>query len=785
MARDVVVNFRVGGVKDVTRAFATVIQAAENAEKARARRGGGDGAGGGGQARKRADETQRLAQRVARDQEVAERQKTRAFEREQARRDAIVRRSSEMAGRLAEKQATAEIRARERAERMAERSGFRNTMVSNFRHMAGRTAGGIASLGGMLISGTRGMVSNALQLGGGFSISTALKSGIEAQRSAALLSNSAYIPGKVDRPDTNRILERAKAVAIGTNTDKNELLESIRDYVAKSSDFAGGMENMEFFAKLAKGSGTKLGDVTKAAGILRAQNTNLSANDAQDMLRNIVAQGKMGAVEIEDLARVAGKVTKTAAAYGMDQGQAQKALLGLSQIAIKTSGSPDEAATVISNLASDTLKHQKGLRKAGLNLTDDKGQLIDPTEMVSQVFEKTGGNLGKITDLGYGARSIKFFEALAPIFQNAGGGKAGADAVRAEMQTYTTATYSPKDMEDDFQAVVKTNAERLEGAVNQLKEIFVEKLTPYLSRFADGLPAMMPKIEEGLSKLQPLVTMLGGAMGGMAKAFVDNPIAAALLMGAAKIPGPIGMIVSSFLAGKGMIDGMIAEMSREHTQKVATQLISTNARGALNEGIRRFNAGTEDNPYLSENALTTFQGQHKEFYDKVVAARAQAQAAATSIGKGDDPDTFKAAFDMILEKQGMGDSGSIEQRMSSNIATIAAARSALNIRENRENIASGALPTNQVGVGWYTYSQPNQGPAPSIAGVGEGGGDMSSQFGRAAKSADQTGTALDGLRDASRRAVDALNAIASAGQGAGGGGAPAPQGPTPVATSPQ
>lgn len=53
-----------------------------------------------------------------------------------------------------------------------------------------------------------------------------------------------------------------------------------------------GMDRMEHFAELAKGSGTGLSALTEAAGIPRTENQHLSADEMKAAMLAIVDQGK-------------------------------------------------------------------------------------------------------------------------------------------------------------------------------------------------------------------------------------------------------------------------------------------------------------------------------------------------------------------------------------------------------------------------------------------------------------------------------------------------------------
>lgn len=614
MPEPITISFSVAGVDNIRDAFRTVDQSAIALERSWSRRAQEGSRYRVGVAKGEAKEKAKATDDAVKGADKAEKAHTAAVEREAKRRENIIRTSSRMAGQVAKAQADAEIReaqraanARERAYARAGRESAkeqRDTQRARERFLS--SAGGyVGSAVHKLGSAGFGVVKSALSVGGGFDVVDQVRGSLDAERAAVMLSNSAYQPGKTiqgwgARPDSGRILARAREVQDSTGVGKGELLEGARSYVAKSSDFLGSMENLPFFAQLAKGSGTGVKDIMGAAGILRAQNKNLTTEEMQQTMLNIVSQGKQGAMEIDDLARVAGKITKTSAAYGgsLNQTEAQRQLLGMAQIAIRTSGNPNEAATVVSNFADDTLKHQKALKSHGVNALNSQGGLIDPSEITRQVFESSGGNIGKIIGMGYGQRSMKFFEALAPIYQEKaaslrGGGmkdekeikKQSAQAVVDEIKSLTGATYSKGEMQTDADAVLQTGIERFEMAMTNLKEAVADRMLPHLEAFISKLPAFAPAVEGAASAFASILPVIQSFVGSFADLIKSDPIGGALLLGATKMGGAIGALATAFIVGKGIIDAIIDDMNGKRKAEIRREIEGHNAAQRIDAGL--------------------------------------------------------------------------------------------------------------------------------------------------------------------------------------------------------
>jgi hypothetical protein len=616
----VIIDFAVRGMADVSKAFETVESRIAKLERQST-------AGTASESRKRIAAAQsettarekssaKLAASVKKDEKAAgkavsdeAKKAAKEAERLEAYKLRMRIRSSEMAGRYAARQAAEEVRAAQRATDAWGRVGRRT----------GAIAGGTI---GRLTSGLGGMASATMGIGSGVLVADAIKRQLSAERSAALLVNSATIGGKpAAGATTENILGQASQVSKMTGLDKTDLIASVQNYVAKSSDFEGGMANMGFFAKLAKGSGSSLEDITGAAGILRAQNKNLSAADMRQMLLDIVEQGKQGAVEINDLAHLAGGLGATRGLYAGSQTENQRKLLALSQITRTESESPEEAATSVKDLGIEALngKHRSALAAMGVQFTKG-GQIGSLEDLIEKSLIGTGGDLGKLEGL-FGARGVKTFMRLAPIFNAAGGGEKGIAAVNAEMGPIMNARGSMAQMDQAFSIVMSTPAEKFATALNSLITTIEDKAEPYLRKFADviGDPMFQVRMESiideagklaawfadnpikgiGAVVLAAVTKDLAGAGIGEAVKFVLmkllGGVGASLpagiggggkAIGVAGAIGIVGATAALALGGKELIDAHTAGISMANAQGIAGSNVGANVASELSSKTR-------------------------------------------------------------------------------------------------------------------------------------------------------------------------------------------------------
>jgi hypothetical protein len=481
---------------------------------------------------------------------TAEAAHTKAVEREAKRRQGIVDTSAKWAGRLAEQQANEEIAAakkatraleieadkrvqtarRAAAEEVAARERVGRAVGGAVLHGTNRVLGGMASLGGMAVGAL-----------GAFSLADAVRDRLSSERLASKIANQATVNG-IAAPGANRgnIIDQAQAVAIATGMSKEDILKGTSTYMAnaRSSDFAGAMGNMDFFAKMSKVTGADIGLIAQGAGKLQSQNPALDPKAMQSLLLHADAMSKMGTMSFEQAIESFGKVGSTRTSFAGDVGKNQAQLLGLAQIA-GSGGNADEVGTFISALANETHQaNKKWKKRTGHNLVSvdaTTGQMGTPEEMVEQVLRGTGGNIDKIREL-YGRRGSVLFGEVAGSFQAAsaaaGGGakgvEAGIAAVKANIGSVVGAAESPDQLQAEFAQTMSSSAEKFSTAVEKVRGLVEAKLVPYLDKLADSL---------GDPKVQANIGRVIDALGWLADFFVKNPfsgIGALVLMSIGK-----------------------------------------------------------------------------------------------------------------------------------------------------------------------------------------------------------------------------------------------------------
>ena len=557
------VNFRVGGIAEVDKAFRSVeasIVRIETASTRAASRRKGDEERASDAVSKAAAKAERdrekevaraqkaidaertraaktaakLALDEAKEVEKAEKEKIKATQAWARQREMIQTNSAKLAFKLADEEVKAAEQAAARSAQARER--YARSMGGTIMGSVGKVAGNVGMAAGALLT-----------LGGGFGIADAMTKQFAAERTAALLVNAVTANGKVPQgANVKNILNNASAVGNLTGLDKDTILQGTLSYArtAKGGDFDGAMKNMAFFAKMSKVTGADINDIARSAGTLQSQNPDLDAKQMQSMLLDVYAQGKAGSMSMTDVAKQMGVLASTRNSYQGSAADNQRKLLALGQLAAPE-GTVDEAGTFIKDLTLEAGKKSDKLRAMGVKF-NDRGQMQSPEQMIEAVFKATGGNQTKIEDI-FGARGSALFRSLGADYNKAGGGDAGLAAVRGRMSSVTGASMTSEELDAQFKQSMSNSAERFQVATNKLTEMIQAKLTPWLERLADKLPELMPKIEQMID-----------AFGEFADWLSDNPIkgvggiilaAVAKDVGGAAIGGFIKQLIANSFSG--------------------------------------------------------------------------------------------------------------------------------------------------------------------------------------------------------------------------------------------
>lgn len=484
---------------------------------------------------KAAQQEQRAAERSA---QARERADMRAF-------DARVRASQkayDAEERDIERVAAAKAKAEEKAASFAARQG-RGGLAAGARDAVG-TFGGMARGAGRLGMELAGAAGVKLDLGAQASAA------MGAQETASLLSRKGFQEGQAgvagQKQDPAAILKDMQAAADATAKSTNDVGDAMVQFVNKSGDLQGAREMMSSIGMLANSTGADFKKLAADAGVLDLKFGDAFGNDTRakmlainDVLRGLSAQGKLGAIDMQDMAAQLPKLVAVAGRFKGDRADLMKRVGFLAQEAGAEGGAGNaaQAVTAVRAIAAAFGKSArvKAFEAEGVQLFADKDHktLNDPIRIIQASILKTGGDQVRLAKMFGSQQAITGFEGLRQTFVNAGGGQAGLDAMNKKFKDLGGATLSQAQVEKDnaerlkestARAQLFNNAlERSAGALAERVLPVLEKAAPSLLQFAESMAKAVAWAADNPGKL-----VVGAIIASIAKAAIGQVLAGAL-----------------------------------------------------------------------------------------------------------------------------------------------------------------------------------------------------------------------------------------------------------------
>lgn len=505
----------------------------------------------------------KLAAKQAQDEIRAAKQEAREQERIAKQREAIRTRSAILAGKVAAKQAADEVKAAEKAakesERATERSEKAKTRAAakelaerrrnaekadreqvkraaasarelekSTREVSGvaKSVGGGAMRTARAAGGLAMSVAGDLARGAGvqLDVGAMFQKNFDLEQQATDLSNAGYAEGSARnglRTDPRKLVQQTFDVGKATGTDANVVMEGLQKFVAKTGDLATGRDVIEDMARLAKMTGAEMSDVADAAGDVSSALPDTADKGARvkDIMAVIAAQGKMGAVEIKQLATQMTKVAAAAGQFEGDAGQNMIAFGGMAQMARSGKGGAASASQAANTVAAFTATFTKGARvdafkKFGVNITGEGGKTRDPKGIILDSIAaansaKFGGPKNANVNMGEmfkDANARKALMGYENIYKEAGGGDKGLQAVSKAFDDMVKAALSERDAMESFRAAMgtgKSQAEVFNQALRETAMAAQNELTPAMLQLA-------PYVVEGAKAFASAISWITG-----------------------------------------------------------------------------------------------------------------------------------------------------------------------------------------------------------------------------------------------------------------------------------
>lgn len=357
---------------------------------------------------------------------------------------------------------------------------------------------------------------------------------------AQQISNAGYMPGQggansmlVDR---ERLLGQTRDVGIGTGTERGELLQGLQKFVGLTGDLALGRNMLKDMAVLARATGSDFTEMAAASAEVSNHLGDVPDKGAATLaiMRQITGEGKLGAIEVRDLARQMAKLASHANQF--KGGTAENiATLGLVAQEAKLRGGATNAAqatTAVVRFTEELTKSsvQKHLGKAGIDVFTDKSntQLKSFDDIVKSMLHWSRGDLKKLDQIMPSSIGKKALGGFAAIYNETSGTDAQKiAAVTDEFQRLRDAQLTQDEVIRAFNASMTTSEAKA--------KVFNERMAALAEQVQGALlPAferLAPKVVEATQALAEMFTEKPGGgdslFGGLIKMITGGGVESA------------------------------------------------------------------------------------------------------------------------------------------------------------------------------------------------------------------------------------------------------------------
>ena len=450
------------------------------------------------------------------------------------------------------------MRTAEKAIRAEERIAATQAKARGKQRMAIASEAG-RNIMGLARTGARFAGEIARGMGVNFDVSSLVGANVNLSKQATELANAAYLPGQTGaagkKQDPKAIMAEVKAAADLTGYSREQAMGGLQAFVGKSGNLELGRKVLVDLAKLSKATGSELSDVVSAAGEIGValEKSTDPGGEMLAIMRALAGQGKLGAVEMSDQAKY---LARAAAAGPQFEGSVAKNIetMGiLAQLARQRGGaaSAAEAFTAVSGFTTTFKKNARRgeFEKAGISIEGKGGMLRDPIAIMKEVIAKTGGDVTAMNKMFMDVRGAKPMEAVANIYRQAGGGKAGERAVAAEFERLAAASMDTAEVERAFGERMKDTDSKAQVFQNKLEDMAGRMMTSVIPAFERLAPSLIT-VGDAFGKLvswaaeNPGKAITAAIVGSIAKAAIGETIAGSLkaLIGGGGAAGGGGLV---------------------------------------------------------------------------------------------------------------------------------------------------------------------------------------------------------------------------------------------------
>lgn len=321
---------------------------------------------------------------------------------------------------------------------------------------------------------------------------------------AQTLSNSGYMPGQSgpngQRVSANQLMSEAGQIGTNTGFETNDVLGGFQKFTALSGDLDTARKVMGDIARLSRATGTDIEAAAAAAGNMDMELGDIpnKSERISQIMRAIAGQGKLGAVEISDMASQMAKLAASAGRFEGDVGNNIALLGAFAQEARQRGGaaSATQAATSVQGLINTLVTPARAAafhELTGKKTTNAQGLVRDPETLLMETLRASKGDPEKFKKVFYNSSASRSVEGFATLYRQAGGGSAGEAAVTAEFKRLKEVAMSLGEVEESFNLAMSQSSAKVTQLNDKLQlatQGIADAVIPALADLAPGLIAL-------------------------------------------------------------------------------------------------------------------------------------------------------------------------------------------------------------------------------------------------------------------------------------------------------
>lgn len=390
--------------------------------------------------------------------------------------------------------------------------------VANFADSVGRTMyRGFGKLGGMFGKksplGEKGFLGGAARTAAGNLMSGAVSKATDfienigeatfeyQDRLKRLQIQADATPASIDE-----LSKSIRKASDETGLSKSKILAGSEAFVTLTGRMDIAKEASTGFARIAQATGSEVSDIA-TTGAAAFQNLGIQAKDFEAMFSGMAAQGKMGAVELKDLATELSTIAPQWAQFNNGKGLQGARELGSALQIVKRGFGGDAAETVtgLNNFLTAVQKKGSRFRDLGIgsffkDVGHGKKQLRSVFEIVDMISKSSASKNGDGEALTKAFGSSEAYRAFIQLRDG-----------RKDLEAFNRAGMDGGLIQRDFANYMESSGAKMKRSLEVLKNKIADVFTPErIEKFADMIERAADKVGQMAGALGKLADLAGG-----------------------------------------------------------------------------------------------------------------------------------------------------------------------------------------------------------------------------------------------------------------------------------